>query len=91
VVLSNLEYATDQENRDHAKRNNLTASGERHGSRTHPESRTIGERNPQAKLTESEVRVIKQSDDPSACLRFGVSISTIRDIRTGRTWKHVQI
>lgn len=46
VRLDNLEYTTDQGNRDHAKQMGLMASGERHGSRTHPESRTIGERNP---------------------------------------------
>ena len=88
VRLANLEYITDQENREHAKRHGLMASGERHGSRTHPESRTIGERNPQAKLTESEVRAIKFGADPAL---FNVSISTIRDIRTGRTWKHVNV
>jgi hypothetical protein len=36
------------------------ASGDRHGSHTHPEFRTIGERNGMAKLSWNDVNKIRQ-------------------------------
>lgn len=51
----------------------------------------IGSRHGMAKLTESDVRAIRASDahilDTAA--RFGVTPSMIRNIRAGRSWKHV--
>ena len=51
-----------------------------------------GEGNPRAILTEDHVRAIR---DEAATIRalgakYGVSPSTIQDIRTGRSWRHVQ-
>ena len=53
----------------------------------------IGIRNGKAKLTEKQVRKIKQSDESLGVLshRYAVNRSTIRDIRIGVCWKHIQI
>jgi len=49
---------------------------------------TIGERNPQSKLTEEQVREIRQSTQTAEFVRrFGVCRSTIQSIRRGDTWK----
>jgi hypothetical protein len=56
-------------------------------------SRTIspGERNGFAKLTEKDVREIRQSAAPSKMLamKYGIVTSCIRGIRNGRTWRHI--
>jgi DNA-binding XRE family transcriptional regulator len=52
----------------------------------------IGERQPQAKLTEIQVIEIRKSLKPYRTLAklYGVSEPTIVSIRKGRTWKHLQ-
>lgn len=72
--LSNLEYATVSENKRHAVRIGLGATGDRNGSRKHPERLRRGDRHParqrpeylrrggnhhRAKLTEEIVRQIR--------------------------------
>jgi len=44
-----------------------------------------------SKIRRSDVLAIRASDEPVAVLaeRYGVSTSTVRDIRHGRTWKGV--
>jgi HNH endonuclease len=51
----------------------------------------IGERHPAARLTEAAVQEIRHSDEPSPALaaRYGVAACTVRDVRLGRTWSHV--
>lgn len=73
----NLEWITNAENRAHAVENGLQI----HGSKC-----------PWAKLTEEDVAIIKASDEPRKALadRFGVSVTTISGIRSGRTWKTVE-
>ena len=58
------------------------------GRRTAP----VGERNPNAKLTEDAVRHIRATSESGVALsaRFDVSESLIRHVRTLRSWKHVQ-
>lgn len=48
-----------------------------------------GERNGRHRLTEAQVRVIRNSTRPLRALaeEFGVGHSTVRAVRTGRTWK----
>ena len=48
-----------------------------------------GERNPMAKLTEDQARVIKLSTEATGALaaRYGVSKPAIADIRHNRNWK----
>lgn len=50
-----------------------------------------GEQHPQARLTDEQVRVIRQSPEMTSVLsrRFGVSKATIRRVRRRTYWKHV--
>lgn len=54
-------------------------------------NRSRGERHRSAKLTESQVREIRASDDPQATLvsRYGVNSGSISRIRRRQTWRHV--
>jgi len=54
----------------------------------------IGSTNPNATLTEQDVRVIRSARGPRGFLaalarRYSVSATTITDIRKGKTWGHV--
>ncbi len=76
--VDNLEWVTNQENRNHALKNNL---------------QPIGEKCKWAKLTEKDVIYILQNMDISNKVlseKFNVSHSTINDIKNGRTWKHLK-
>lgn len=75
-----------------------TARGDRAGARTKPEHHRslLGEESPTAKLTEAQVRAIRESyrtggigARPLARL-YQVSRSLIRAIVQGRVWKHVR-
>jgi hypothetical protein len=50
-----------------------------------------GSRNPRAKLTEADVRVIRTSPEPISALarRYGVSRFAVRQARSGGTWSHL--
>ena len=83
--VCNLEWVSASENMAHAHSNGLR-----------PVVNTQGENNGFAKLTEIKVFQIKlmltegkltQSEIASM---FGVSRSAIKDIKTGRTWRHLQ-
>lgn len=52
----------------------------------------VGERASKAKLTESQVRVIRASTEPLRTLaqRYGVTSDAIQAIRYRRSWKHVE-
>jgi hypothetical protein len=75
--LSNLEYVTPKENSIHARRVLLRGAGESHYK---------------SKLTADIVKQIRQRIEPHPTLArdYGVSISTIQDVRAGRTWGTVQ-
>lgn len=87
-----------------------TAQGKRHGTHTHPETRNYGdknwtrkfpdkllrgERNPQSKLSTTEVKSIKKRlfNGTATCAElareYQVWFSTIASIQKGKTWKHV--
>lgn len=71
---NNLEWVTNQENRDHAVKNRLHSYGEKNHS----------------KLKEKDVLYIKQHMDFSAnklAEKFNVSARAIRTIWSGRSWK----
>ena len=76
--IQNLELATHSENTYHAYRSGLTSA--------------VGERNGRARLTENDVRAIRQSPKKVSELAstYGVSETSIRAVRTGRRWSHVQ-
>jgi len=72
----NLEYVTQLENHRHAARLGLAARGERSGT---------------ARLTESQVREIRQSMESAQVMRkrFDVSLDLIYQIRRRDIWTHV--
>jgi HNH endonuclease len=56
--------------------------------------RNIGEENPHARLTEAQVREIRQIYNPSVRLsvlakKYGVTKSAIHEVTKGRVWKHI--
>ena len=70
--------------------------GERHGSHLHPERMPRGERHGLAKLTESQVREIKQrlrngEKHREIAPHFNVAKETVASISSGRNWRHVVI
>lgn len=73
--LSNLEYVTRAGNAAHAHRTGLI--------------RAKGEDNGRAKLTQSDALAIRESTEGALELanRYGVSRSSVYDIRHGRSWK----
>jgi HNH endonuclease len=71
------------------------ARGARHGTKTHPERINRGEDRPQSKLTEEDVRQIRQLaalGETRALLarRYGVTSTVIRRIAEGTSWRHVR-
>jgi hypothetical protein len=72
-----------------------TATGDRHGSRTHPERRPRGERSKAARLDEDRVREIRALaargglSQRAIARRFGVGRSTVRGVVARRVWRHV--
>jgi len=72
--VSNLEYVTPQANSLHSCRVLMNHSGEN---------------NSKAKLTLLMVREILSSTEKHYVLanKYGVSISTVQDVRAGRTWR----
>lgn len=75
----NLEWVTNQENRDHARKNGLIVTGELVGG---------------AKLNADKVRYIRENPDgmtvTELAAMFGVQRATIRAAATYRTWKTVE-
>lgn len=55
------------------------------------QARQIGVANPNARLTEQDVRAIRSSTGTNVDVgrQFGVSEATIRQIRAGSKWRHV--
>lgn len=75
----NLEWVSHQGNMDHAAKTSLFDNkGEKHGMH---------------KLTEAEVSYILQSSKEVSHLAqyFGVSRQTIKDIKSGKSWKHLTL
>lgn len=76
--VENLEWVSNQENRNHAVENNLQASGDRC---------------PWAKLTEKDVKYIREHyierSQAQWAEKYGVSRTTISEIIHRHTWKHI--
>lgn len=79
-MAGNLEYVTPKENMDHAWESGLIINiGENHGN---------------SKLTDHEVKVIKELlfpvfNNTEISKLYNVSFSLIGMIRNGKIWKHV--
>lgn len=73
----NLEWVTNQENRNHAVDNGL---------------HTTGEKCSWSKLTEENVHFIRNHPEMTAvdlAKMFNVARQTVSDVRNYRTWKHI--
>lgn len=94
-----LFLGTHQDNMDDKKRKGRAsrqgpikpAQGVLNGARKYPERLRRGEENPKAKLTSSQAAEIKSSQDSLKTLadRFGVSVSAIWCVRSGKTWRQI--
>lgn len=70
------------------------ARGNKSGARLHPETHARGERQGSAKLTESDIRTIRQMRSDGLFLReiarqFGIGTSQVRRIAERESWHHV--
>lgn len=88
----NLLWGTQQENIDDKRRHGTLATGDRNGSRLHPESIVRGSRSNFAKLSEEQVAEIRarlaQGEKGNAIARdFGVAKTTISAIKCGKNWR----
>lgn len=76
--VDNLEWVTNKENREHAVKNGLHLSGESC---------------PWSKLTENDVYFIREHpeiDSWDLADILHVAVSTIRDVKEGKTWKQLK-
>lgn len=85
-----LDNALDRERK--SRGNHVT--GDRHGSRTHPEAYPQGEDRPAAKLTEADVREIRRRRKAGQTLKaiaadYGVHHVTILRASTGANWAYL--
>lgn len=66
-------------------------SGDHHRSITRPETIMRGEQHTRAKITTDIAKLIKYGMEKGRDLakRFGIKESTISNIRTGKTWRHI--
>jgi len=92
---AHLWLGTNQDNIDDMVKKGRSAKGERSGSRTHPEKRPRGKANGNAKLTEHQVRKIREQyraggiSCQALAQNWGVAKTTIVNIVLCRTWRHI--
>lgn len=94
VRPSHLWIGTNADNvRDRVKKGR-SATGDRNGARTKPESRARGESNRSSKLKKQEVFEIRRlitvgASYRSLAAKFGVGKSTIANIWNNKAWRHL--
>lgn len=88
----NLRWATGMENEADKRKHGTAAIGERHWSKLQPERRARGEGHGKTKLSDSDIRAIRQDGRGPRALAaaYGVHRATIGSILARRTWGHVQ-
>ena len=94
VNPDHLFLGTQADNMRDAANKKRMASGDRSGSRLHPESRPRGENTPCAKLRDEDIPVIRAlvangKSQRSVARRFGVHHGIIGGIIRRKAWKHV--
>lgn len=91
---AHLFLGTHAENAHDRHAKGRDAKGDRNGARLHPETRPRGAKHIFAKLTEADVREIREAVLRGLSRRrlglvYGVSKNTINGIVSGRAWRHV--
>jgi hypothetical protein len=98
VQAAHLRVGTAQENRDDCVKSRRTATGEKNGAFTKPESVRSGEKNGRSKLTARDVVMIRRTCDEYqdrhglyAFLgqKFQVTVGVVSDIARRKTWNDV--
>lgn len=94
VRPDHLFVGTQADNRADCTRKGRNATGDRNGTRVHPESRPRGSRHPKARLTEADVLVIRRRAVAGEALvaiarDYDYDAGNISSIVAGRIWKHV--
>ena len=90
----NLEYLTRAAHDEHTTFSGLRPTGERHGSRTHPERVARGEQISSAKLVGRDILEIRKLLAGSVSQRiiaekFGVDQTTVSCIKLNKSWAHI--
>jgi len=91
---AHLLLGTQQQNMDDAQRDGLFATGDRSGSRTHPERRPRGENNPLSKITEQDVLEIfelRAAGMTEKDIGKKFAVTDISSILNRTSWAHVRI
>ncbi len=94
VNPEHLFLGTSAENSADMVAKNRQAKGDRHGSRLHPERMKppVGSINGMAKLTESDVIAIRNSEKPVSELakQYGLTHMGMYKVKVGLRWRHVE-
>src|SRR3990167_815457 len=95
VNSEHLFLGTADDNNKDAAQKNRTAKGERHFTKTRPDRIARGERAGAAKLTEQDIKTIRnefstgQISQGKLAKRYGVWQPTIGEIVRRKTWAHI--
>ncbi len=91
VNPAHLWLGTSGDNTRDAARKGQMPTGDKNGSRLHPEKRQRGDQHPMAKLTSEQVKEVRASTENNVAIarRLGVTDRLISAIRSGKVWKHL--
>lgn len=86
-----LGLARDNNEDKMKKGRHSCGAGDHHRSVTRPDTIMRGDRHTQAKITDVIARLIKYGTETGRELakHFGIKESTVSNIRTGKTWRHI--
>jgi hypothetical protein len=90
-----LHLGTAQDNSQEMVKRGRASTGDKNGSRLHPDRLVRGSSHPQAKLTEDDVRAIRQAwsdgtPQHQLARTYGVAKGNISFIVRRKTWLHVE-